>query len=65
MLFVTLLMAAIAIWIYVAAIYQFQGYIWVDNTCASLPSFCQSPNKVAIGCIAVVVFFLIARTFKE
>jgi fumarate reductase subunit C len=65
MLFVTLLMTAIAIWFYVAAIYQFQGYVWVDKTCANLTSFCQSPNKVAIGCIAVFVFFLIARTFKE
>ena len=65
MLFVVALMAAIATWFYIAATYQYQGYAWVDQTCASLPSFCQSPNKVAIGCIAVVVFFLIARTLRE
>ncbi len=65
MLFVVALMAAVATWFYIAATYQYQGYVWVDQTCASLPSFCQSPNKVAIGCIAVVVFFLIARTLKE
>jgi len=65
MLFVVALMAAIATWFYIAATYQYQGNAWVDQTCASLPSFCQSPNKVAIGCIAVIVFFMIARTFKE
>lgn len=65
MLFVALLMLAIATWFYLAAIYLNQGYVWVDKTCAALPSFCDSPNKVAIGCIAVFVFFLIVRTMKD
>ncbi len=65
MLLVVLLMLAIATWFYIAATYQNQGYVSVDQTCASLPSFCESPNKVAIGCIAFVVFFLIVRTLKE
>lgn len=65
MLFVALFLIVFAIWFYIAAIFQNQGYAWVDQTCASLPSFCASPNKVAIGCIAIFVFFLIARTMNE
>jgi len=65
MLFVALFLIAIATWFYIAAILQNQGHVWVDQTCASLPSFCAAPNKVALGCIALFVFFLIARTMKE
>jgi uncharacterized protein involved in cysteine biosynthesis len=65
MLFIVALMAAIATWFYIAATYQYQGYAWVDQTCDSLPSFCGSPNKVAIGCIAVVVISLIVQTMKN
>ena len=64
MLFVVVLMLAIATLFYIAATFQYQGYVWFDQTCASFSSFCEHPNSVAIGCIAVIVFFMIGRTMK-
>lgn len=65
MLFVVVLMLAIATWFYIAALLRFQGHDLVEQTCSSLPSFCDHPNSVTIGCIAVIVFFMIVRIMKE
>ena len=65
MTFLVPLVLAIAAWFYIAALYQNHGYAWIDQTCSALPSFCANPNKVAIGAIAVVVFFLIAQTMRD
>ena len=65
MILIVPLVLAIAVWFYIAALYQNHGYTWIDQTCTYLPGFCDNPNKVAIGAIAVVAFVLIAHTMKE
>jgi hypothetical protein len=65
MIFVVLVMLGIATWFYIAPLIQYQGYVWAERTCTSLPAFCDSPNAVAIGSIVIIVFFMIARTVRN
>jgi len=50
-------------WFYFAALSQNQGHAFADQTCASMPSFCDAPNTVLIASIviatALFVFHLI------
>jgi hypothetical protein len=65
MLFVVLLMLAATGLFYAAATYQNHGYAWADQTCASMPSLCDSPHIVAIGAVAAIVVFFVMEKMRS
>ena len=65
MLFVVLLMLAATGLFYAAPTLQNQGYTCADQTCASMPSLCDSPHIVAIGAVAAIVVFFVMEKIKS
>jgi hypothetical protein len=61
---IVLIAVTVSGWFYAAAAYQNRGHSWADQTCESMPSFCEEPHKVAIVAVAIVTMVLILRVVR-
>ena len=52
-------------WFFAAALFQYQGYGWADQSCASIPYFCDSPELVLGGCIIAALILLGMRMMSS
>jgi len=65
MAFLAFVVLAAGGWFFVSALYEYHGYAWADETCASMPSFCSSPATVLIVAIVIAVSLLVVHTIKS
>ena len=65
MLFVVLILLAATGLFYAAATFQYQGYAWADQTCASMPLLCGSPHIVAIGAVVTIAVFFVMEKIRS
>ena len=52
-------------WIYLAALFQYDGYSWAYNTCSGLYGICNNPSSTLFGAIASAAAIYVLDTIKS
>jgi hypothetical protein len=65
MQYVALLLLAAGGWFFGATWYRYRGYAWADESCASIPYFCDSPYLVLGGFITAAAILYVMHTIRS